>query len=313
VLPLYGNAGMPATQRDPLRHLGQRGEPPLLDGEGEYERDSWRWDVSGMMIVRGAMDSEWLEQARAAVEYISAPGMLPRDAPTPHPDLHGSFLGGQPNPTLAGRQLWDKARFPDGAPPGGLLGLPRPHCEPFRRMLDCPALVHCLNWMMGAGWTLAHGSLGIRTARRGEAGGHLHGINSPPRASNLLTWFDGRTHCEYINVAYQLQDVNCDGRRDGGFLCIPGSHKASKPLPDDPRTAPASMRGGTDGLLWESGHLVSPSMRAGDLLLFMGNGQTHGVDAWRAEEDRCCVLMNIWGPNMMRGRRPKLSGDRPKL
>ena len=52
----------------------------------------------------------------------------------------------------------------------------------------------------------------------------------------------------------------------------------------DPRTAPASTRGGTDGLLWESGHPVPPSMRAGDLLLFMANGQTYGVDAWRAEE-----------------------------
>ena len=71
-----------------------------------------------------------------------------------------------------------------------------------------------------------------------------------PRPSNLQTWFDGRTHCEYrlqsthmnkitqfapefgyacvdtfvpwsryINVAYQLQDVNCDGQRDGGFNC----------------------------------------------------------------------------------------------
>jgi hypothetical protein len=49
------------------------------------------------------------------------------------------------------------------------------------------------------------------------------------------------------------------------------------------------------------------------LLLFMGNGQTHSVDAWRAKEDRCCVLMDIWGPNMMRGQRPKVSGDRPKL
>jgi hypothetical protein len=44
----------------------------------------------------------------------------------------------------------------------------------------------------------------------------------PAGPSNLLTWFGGRVHCEYINVAYQLRDVNCDGRRDGGFNCIPG-------------------------------------------------------------------------------------------
>jgi ectoine hydroxylase-related dioxygenase (phytanoyl-CoA dioxygenase family) len=56
--------------------------------------------------------------------------------------------------------------------------------------------------------------------------------------------------------------------------------------------------------LWESGHLVIPEMRAGDLLFFMGAGMTHGADSWRADEDRCAILMNVWGPNMMRGRRP---------
>lgn len=64
-----------------------------------------------------------------------------------------------------------------------------------------------------------------------QAGLHLHAGGSPSRPSNLLTWFDGKTHCEYINVAYQLQDVNCDGQRDGGFNCIPGNHLVIKHTP----------------------------------------------------------------------------------
>ena len=62
--------------------------------------------------------------------------------------------------------------------------------------------------------------------------------------------------------------------------------------------------------LWESGHLVIPEMRAGDLLFFMGSGMTHGADAWRAKEDRRAILMNVWGPNAIRGRRPIIA---PKL
>ena len=49
-LPLYGSADQPATLRDPLRHLGQQGSDSLTglaDGQGEYELDRWRWDVSG--------------------------------------------------------------------------------------------------------------------------------------------------------------------------------------------------------------------------------------------------------------------------
>ena len=32
---------------------------------------------------------------------------------------------------------------------GGLLTLPEPYCEPFRKMVAHPAIVHRLNWMGG--------------------------------------------------------------------------------------------------------------------------------------------------------------------
>ena len=102
-------------------------------------------------------------------------------------------------------------------------------------------------------------------------------------------------------MTWQLRDVNCDGRRDGGFDCIPGSHHATK-VP----SRSEAWQGGTDLLenpdpLWESGHLVIPEMRAGDLLFFMGAGMTHGAGAWRADQDRCGILMNVWGANIATG------------
>jgi hypothetical protein len=178
--------------------------------------------------------------------------------------------------------------------------------------LDCPAFVSTLNKLMGAGWAIPHGArLAIRTTRRGYVGLFLHAGSDPVNASNQQTMFgDGRTHTEYINVTWQLRDINCDGKREGGFNCIPGSHHATK-VP----SRSEAWKGSTNLLenpdqLWESGHLVIPEMRAGDLLFFMGAGMTHGADAWRADQDRCAILMNVWGANMIRGRRPIIA---PKL
>lgn len=325
---LYGTADQPANLREPERHpapgvtqqeICQLSSLSPETAADELER--WRWDVSGMLILRGVMDKEWLAQAHEAIDYIT--GAEPRgdDAPTfSDPDAwqaRGRFFAGLPNPNYEqGRRLFDPREWKDGPkgppPAGGLLGLPHPLCDPFRRMLDCPAFVLTLNKLMGAGWAIPHGArLGIRTTRRGDPGLFLHAGSDPVNASNQQTMFgDGRTHTEYINVTWQLRDVNCDGKRDGGFNCIPGSHHATKvPSRSEAWVGAINVLENPDSL-WESGHLVCPEMRAGDLLFFMGAGMTHGADAWRADEDRCAILMNVWGSNMIRGRRPMIA---PKL
>ena len=238
---LYGGADQPAIFREPERHPAAKGFPPpsLSADAAADELERWRWDVSGMLILRGVMDEEWLAQAHETIEYIT--GAEPHgNEPAVHTDpdawqAKGRFFSGVPNPKYGeGRRMFDPREWKDGPkgppPPGGLLGLPHPLCDPFRRMLDCPAFVLTLNKLMGAGWAIPHGArLGIRTTRRGDVGLFLHAGSDPVGASNQQTTFgDGRTHTEYINVTWQLRDVNCDGRRDGGFNCIPGSHHATK-------------------------------------------------------------------------------------
>ena len=171
-----------------------------------------------MLILRGVMDEAWLAAAHDAIDYIT--GAQPRGDEAPvftDPEAwqaKGRFFSGVPNPIYGeGRRLFDPREWTDGPPPGGLLGLPHPLCDPFRRMLDCPALVVTLNKLIGAGWAIPHGArLGIRTTRRGDVGLFLHAGSDPVGLTNQQTTFgDGRTHTEYINVTWQLRDVNCDG------------------------------------------------------------------------------------------------------
>jgi hypothetical protein len=113
------------------------------------------------------MDEEWLAQAHETIDYIT--GVEPRGDDAPEftdPDAwqaKGRFFAGVPNRKYGdGRRLFDPREWQDGPkglpPPGGLLGLPHPLCDPFRRMLDCPAFVSTLNKLMGAGWAIPHGA-----------------------------------------------------------------------------------------------------------------------------------------------------------
>ena len=48
------------------------------------------------------------------------------------------------------------------------------------------------------------------------------------QAHSHATMRNGRLHSDYINISWALEDTTAS---DGGFCAIPGSHKASLPLP----------------------------------------------------------------------------------
>ena len=180
------------------------------------DMELYRWDTAGHIVLRGVMDEEWIQAARAAI--ASLPTTHTDRVPAEH--IQGSYFAGMTGGT--GFEL------PPGAA-GGLCGLPTPHNEPFLRMLDHPPIVQRLQWMMGAGWTM--NPPGLTSARQGQAGLPLHVGGSPSVTSNLINFRRGVHSCHFINMAWQLQDVNVGGQRDGGYICIPGSHRASLSLP----------------------------------------------------------------------------------
>ena len=79
-------------------------------------------------------------------------------------------------------------------------------------------------------------------------------------------------HNGLIVVMYALEDVNS---ADGGFIAVPGSHKANMGVRYKPPV--------------DSHLVVNPSLRAGDMLIFTG-ALVHGTDVWRSGNRRRSLL-----------------------
>jgi ectoine hydroxylase-related dioxygenase (phytanoyl-CoA dioxygenase family) len=224
------------------------------------ETEFYLWDLCGHLVIRNVMDAEWLSEANAAIEACADRIEVGGDAAK-----GSSVLAGTGVPSLK-----------------NLFELPEPHCQPFRRMLANPAVIHRLNWMMGSGF-IFRGGRAICSVK-GTSGHGLHSGNAQVRPAGSYVLQNGRTYCETINVAWQLRDVT---EADGGFVCIPGSHKARYPI------TPAMI------VCEETLNLVRHvEMKAGDVALFLAAAQTHGAYPWKSDIDRRAVLLNYSSRNL---------------
>lgn len=218
------------------------------------EKEFYFWDLCGHIVVRNVMDAAWLEAANEAIDKFA----------------DRIVVGGAPHKgskTLAGTGRPDL---------GGLFELPKPYCDPFREMIAHPAVVHRLNWMEGSGFR--GGNATAICSVKGTAGHGLHSGGEPARPANNYLLQNGRTYCDSVNVAWQLRDVT---EADGGFVCVPGSHKARYPMPPGVQSCDEPM-----------GLVRHVSMKAGDVLIFMAGAQTHGAYPWRSDIQRRTVLIN---------------------
>ena len=219
------------------------------------DQERYLWDLSGYLILRGVLDPAEIDAANAAIDHYAhtiehgADNRLAKDSHS---------LRGTGRPTLH-----------------GLLRLAPPHCEPFRRMLAHPAVVMRLNAMCSSGFRLDHGPLLIAGVK-GTEGFTLHGEGEPFRLSVGYRGRNGTSYCAGVTVQWQLRDVAAG---DGGFACVPGSHKSRYPKPDGVRTADDHR-----------GTVVQPAMRAGDVLFFMDGALTHGTLPWRGSGERRSIL-----------------------
>ena len=219
------------------------------------DQERYLWDLSGYLILRGVLDQAETDAANAAIDHFAA--SIERGADNTLAKDSRS-LRGTGRPTLH-----------------GLLRLAPPHCEPFRRMLAHPAVAMRLNAMCQPGFRLDHGPLLIAGVK-GTEGFTLHGEGEPFRPSVGYHGRNGASYCAGVTVQWQLRDVAAG---DGGFACVPGSHKSRYPKPDGVRTADDHR-----------GTVVQPAMRAGDVLFFMDGALTHGTLPWRGAGERRSIL-----------------------
>ena len=138
----------------------------------------------------------------------------------------------------------------------------------FVALLDHPAVIDVLVELCGPVLRLDH-SYGIVMAP-GTAGLALHGGGTPFDPAQFYVVNGGRISCGLVAVQWCLVD---HPPGDGGFTCVPGSHKASfaRPDPTPPELA------------------VDVALRAGDVMLFT-EALTHGTSPWRATHERRTLL-----------------------
>jgi ectoine hydroxylase-related dioxygenase (phytanoyl-CoA dioxygenase family) len=237
-------------------HEGDSVHPSIYlrdPGSGIDENEFYFWDLNGHLVLRNILTDEELALANEAIDKFE-------DRIRVGEELSGgsTALAGTGRPTM-----------------GGLLQLPEPYCQPFRRMIAHPAVTQRLNWMGGSGWRC--GGPTAFCAVKGSSGHSLHDANEPLTPSRSYIFQNGRSYCEAITVTWQLRDVT---ETDGGFACVPGSHKAQYRMPRGVRSCDDAM-----------GLVTHPVMEAGDVLFFMDGAQTHGALAWTNDIARRGILI----------------------
>lgn len=151
-----------------------------------------------------------------------------------------------------------------------------PHAwEPaFQQLITHPRLLPYLHELCGADLRYDHGH--ILAMRKGAGSLELHGGGTPFRWDSFYEVRDGRMLNGLTAVAISLVDASVD---DGGFCCIPGSHKANYPCPREmlffETTGP-----------W----LQRVPVRAGSAIIFT-EALTHGTMPWTAEHERRAIFL----------------------
>lgn len=150
---------------------------------------------------------------------------------------------------------------------GGLLGWG----PAYRRLIDNPHLTPYLEELLGRNFRLDHDYADLIRQGKGPIGTRLHGGGTPIDPIQYYMCRNGQLINGLTVVAYNLRDVNPG---DGGFGCVPGSHKSNFPFPDE----------------WRELETMQPFMRAvtgpaGTAIIFT-EALTHGTLPWRGSGER---------------------------
>lgn len=218
------------------------------------ESEKYLFDVHGYLVIENALTSAELDAANAAVDAnADRINIRPNDLARTSRTLQGSKGRGD----LGGLLTWEK-----------------PHCDIFRELMALPRFAPYLEELLGPGFRLE--GMSAITMDEGAEGFWFHEGAEPHDRSRGFLYRNGRMFCGMTNIAIQLTDV---GPEDGGFACLPGSHKANYPCPDEIRLYHEHQ-----------GNIVQIPAKAGDAVLFV-ECLMHGALPWTAKHQRRTVLM----------------------
>jgi ectoine hydroxylase-related dioxygenase (phytanoyl-CoA dioxygenase family) len=219
------------------------------------DRERFLFDLHGYLVLESVLSPDEIAAANAAVDH--------------HADLIADREPGLSQDAVALKGQTGRGEFQQNP-----LTFERPWCEPFRRMFAHPRVIDVFNEILGPGFRLDHGPVLIRMVR-GTEGHRLHGgMTFDP--SQYHGFDHGRMHCGLCVAAWQLTDVEPG---DGGFACIPGSHKANY------RPAMGVLR------LDEDWGCVQQVVAGAGSVVFFNEALVHGTLPWQpADRERRSML-----------------------
>jgi ectoine hydroxylase-related dioxygenase (phytanoyl-CoA dioxygenase family) len=150
----------------------------------------------------------------------------------------------------------------------------------YRDLIDNPRIMPYLDQILGSQFRLDHDYADVIRRGKGPIGTTLHGGATPHDPLFAYACHNEQIRCGLMVVAYNLKDVNPG---DGGFGCVPGSHKSNFSFPGE----------------WRDLETLHPFMRAvtgkaGSAILFT-EALTHGTLPWHGDERR--TVFYKYSPN----------------
>lgn len=214
--------------------------------------DAFRWDLQGYLRIPRVLKRDEIALMNEAIDHHV------ETARDDHRVGTGKLDGEKNRQILAGMLQWEK-----------------PWCDPFRKLLADRRLVPYLNKILGPGWRLDQEPFAIITDE-GAEGAVMHGTGRFNTGEGFFyECVNGRMRSGMIVVEWVLTD---HGPGDGGFACIPGSHKSDIAPP----------RGVLDGEAADD-LIVQPVAHAGDVIIF-NEATLHGTTPWVAKHQRRALL-----------------------
>ena len=145
------------------------------------------------------------------------------------------------------------------------------HLDPlFMELMAHPRTLSIMRTIIGDWLRLDH-TYGLQMTRDTEVRENLHGGLRADQGEHQYQWAYDKMWNGLIVIMYALEDIHPG---DGGFICVPGSHKASINTYKPPL---------------DSHLVVNPSFKAGDMLIFT-EALVHGTMSWKGAGRRRSLL-----------------------
>lgn len=148
----------------------------------------------------------------------------------------------------------------------------------FRDVIDNPRISPYLEEIIHPAFRLDHDYLDVIRSGLSPIGAGLHGGGAPFDPGQFFRFQDGRFYNGLCVVAYNLHDVNPG---DGGFACVPGSHKANLRFPNEWRD-----------LTKDHDVVTKVSGPAGTAIIFT-EALTHGPLPWTGAHERRTLFLKF--------------------